>query len=82
MAVFGAALLFMGNPLVGQTIDLAGDGTLKAVFAAGLRPFKYGESLDRYEIADAQITLLLPDGKRSPTFPQRTAPSDRWPITL
>lgn len=68
-AAFGATLFFMAHALVGQTINFANDDTLKAVFASGLHPWKYGGSLDRCEINDVQVTLLLPGGRKISDFP-------------
>jgi len=65
-----AGLFVMSHALLGQTIDLAGDDTLKGVFASGLRPWRYGgTTTDQCEISDTRVTLLLPGGRKISSFP-------------
>lgn len=62
------AVIFGTQVLSAQTINFASDDTLKAVFASGLKPWRYDGSLDRCEISSEKITLLLLGG-RNVTFP-------------
>lgn len=59
----------MSGNLVGQTIDLSGDSTLNAVFASGLKPWRFEGALDRCEISSGEVTLRLPDGRKVSDFP-------------
>lgn len=52
-----------------NTIDFRNDGTLKAVYDAGLRPWLSSSSNDRCSIGESNLNIILPGDKRISGFP-------------